>query len=191
MPSLGPYVTAFEQLTDHLAGSLKHFCDPYGMDVFAETNDGEFAIPMLRELATATKFEDGAITTSGADYILKSDHDEPGMLLIEKVDRTDNDCSVYFAKYEIADIEPDADAMLAFLKGLHARSIHSLSDTQFHDAMTVFKIFILATNELVLARHSENQHDEQIPLGAHVRVSMEGPITIPVGDMDYKTQRGR
>src|SRR3546814_6856743 len=64
------------------------------MDVFAETNDGEFAIPMLRELATATKFEDGAITTSGADYILKSDPDEPGMLLIEKVDRTDNDCSV-------------------------------------------------------------------------------------------------
>src|SRR3546814_6136092 len=107
MPSLGPYVTAFEQLTDHLAGSLKHFCDPYGMDVFAETNDGEFAIPMLRELATATKFEDGAITTSGADYILKSYPDEPGILLIQKVDRTNNVCSVSFATYEIAELTTD------------------------------------------------------------------------------------
>ncbi len=187
MPMLKPYVTAFEQLTDHLAGSLKHFCDPYGMDVFAESDDGEFAIPMLRELATATKFENGAITTSGADYILKSDPDEPGMLLIEKVDGTDEDFSLYFAKFEIADIEPDSNAMLAFIKGLHARSIHSLSETQFHDAMTIFKILTLATNELVLARHSETQHDEQIELGAHVGVSMNGQIQIQVGDYDFVT----
>src|SRR3546814_16641384 len=80
--------------------------------------------------------------------------------------------------------------MLAFLKGLHARSIHSLSETQFHDAMTVFKILTLATNELVLARHSETQHDEQIQLGAHVGVSMEGQIQIQVGDYDYKTNLG-
>src|SRR3546814_9513913 len=81
--------------------------------------------------------------------------------------------------------------MLAFLKGLHARSIHSLSETQFHDAMTVFKILTLATNKLVLARHSETQHDEQIKCGAHVGVSMEGQIQIQVGDYDYKTHLGK
>src|SRR3546814_18345790 len=56
--------------------------------------------------------------------------------------------------------------------------------------MTVFKILTLATNELVLARHSETQHDEQIQLGAHVGVSMEGQIQIQVGDYDYKTHLG-
>src|SRR3546814_13234681 len=99
------------------------------------------------------------------------------MLLIEKVDRTDNDCSVYFAKYEIADIEPDADAMLAFLTGLHARSIHSLSETQFHDALTVFKILTLANNELVLDAHSDTKHTEQTQLGATGGVTMEGKKT--------------
>jgi hypothetical protein len=184
---LRPYVTAYEQLTSHLAGTLGKFCEPYGMDVYAENDEGEFAIAMLRDLETATKFEKGFITTAGADYIMKPHPKYAGLIVLSKIDPTDDDLDMYFRKFEISEIEADETAMLAFVKNLNARSIRNLPDPCLQETLTVFKILTLATNELVMARHSETQHDEQIEFAAYVCATLNGEVQLRIQSYDFRT----